>query len=58
MRTPQDCCNIEMSRAFEIVLELVRGELDQSDDAGFPMQVNRQALDLVTAYWLIKVKGK
>lgn len=49
--------DMEMARAFEIVLELARD--NQIDASELPEQNAEQgaALDIVTAFYLLKVKG-
>lgn len=52
-RTPEECCNMEMQEAFETVLLLARARAaEQSSDLK-----TEAALGLVTAYFLLKVKG-
>lgn len=53
IRTPQDCCNMEMVEAFETVLLLARARAEHhSADLA-----TKTAIGLVTAYFLLKVKG-
>lgn len=54
-RSPEDCCDMEMAMAFETVLQMARSYSDGR--AGALTEENKVALGLVTAFYLLKVKG-
>lgn len=55
--TPQDCCKIEIDRAFTLVLELARDNVTSYLDSAQQFREETRAIDLVTAYHLLKLKG-